>query len=332
VRTPSLVRAFGVLVAALLFGLLPVTHAQAEPVEELERQMDEIWAKLEPAIEEYNNVHNQLTKNKAKSAELAKKIAPLQLQVDMAMNRVGALASRYYRGGGTSAINAILTSGSPTTLANQLTLLDQIAKIQQKQIASVFDAKQKYAAEKQALDELIAVQAKQDADLAAKKKSIQAELDRLNRLRVQAYGTSTSGGSLRIGACPAVYIGGAAGTHAAKAAIAVKTACAQIGKSYVFGTAGPNTFDCSGLTQYAWAKAGVSLTHYTLDQWREETVVSRSAALPGDLVFFYNDLHHVGIYVGNGLMVHASRPGVPIKMAYIDDGGDSGPEGFRRPK
>jgi len=328
-----LARLLVVLAAACLVTFLPISHAQAAPtVEELEAQMDSIWAKLEPAIEEYNNVHNQLTKNKAKSADLAKKIAPLQLQVDLAMNRVGAMASRYYRGGGTSAINAILTSGSPTTLAEQLTLLDQIARIQQRQIATVFTAKERYSAEKIKLDELIALQAKQDADLAAKRKTIQAELDRLNKLRIQAYGSSTAGGSLRIGACPAVYIGGAAGTFAAKAATAVKTACAQIGKSYVFGASGPNSFDCSGLTQYAWAQAGISLTHYTRDQWNEETPVSRANAQPGDLVFFYNDLHHVGIYVGNGLMVHASRAGVPIRMAYIDQGGDSGPEGFRRPK
>jgi peptidoglycan DL-endopeptidase CwlO len=315
-----LARTAVVLVVACLVGLVPHTHAYAAPsVEELEAEMVKIWERLEPAIEEYNNVHNQLTKNKAKSAELAKKIAPLQLQVDLALDRVGAMAARYYRGGGTSAINAILTSGSPTTLANQLTLLDQLAKIQQRQIATVFTAKEKFAAEKVKLDELIAVQAKQDADLAAKKKAIQSELNRLNQLRIQAYGTSTSGGSLRIGPCPALLIGGGGGT-------AAKTACAQIGKPYVFGSAGPSSFDCSGLTQYAWAAAGKRLSHFTGDQIKESTQVSASAsasgilnALPGDLVFFYNDRHHVGLYVGNGLMVHASNPSEPIKMAPINN-------------
>jgi cell wall-associated NlpC family hydrolase len=317
VRTQNLVRAIGVLVAALLFGLVPVTYAHAVPVEEIEAEMARIWEKLEPAIEEYNNVHNQLMKNKAKSTELAKKIAPLQLQVDLALQKVGALAARYYKGGGTSALNALLTSGSPTTLAEQLTLLDQLAKIQQRQIANVFSAKEKFSAEKQKLDELIAIQAKQDADLAAKKKAIQTELNRLNQLRIQAYGSSSSGGSLRIGPCPALFTGGGGGT-------AAKTACAQIGKSYVFGSAGPNTFDCSGLTQYAWAAAGKHLSHFTGDQLGESTQITTSAtalsnAIPGDLVFFYNDRHHVGLYVGNGLMVHASNPSVPIKMDKINN-------------
>jgi cell wall-associated NlpC family hydrolase len=79
-------------------------------------------------------------------------------------------------------------------------------------------------------------------------------------------------------------------------------------------------FQCSGLTQYAWQAAGVSLTHFTGAQRREGTPVSRSELRPGDLVFFYSDLHHVGMYVGNGLMVHASRSGVPVKMARIDRG------------
>jgi len=168
----------------------------------------------------------------------------------------------------------------------------------------------------------VATQKKQEADLAARRKAIQADIDRLEKMRLAAYGnTNSTGGSLRIGACPAVYIGGAAG-------VAVKTACAQIGKPYVFGANGPGSFDCSGLTQYAWGKAGVSLTHFTGAQWTEGTAVSRSNARPGDLVFFYSDRHHVGMYVGNGLMVHASRTGVPVKMAKIDTMPIAG---FRRP-
>jgi cell wall-associated NlpC family hydrolase len=301
------------LLAVVFLGLLPAATAHAAPsVSEIEKQLDEQWEKLEPVIEQYNKVHSELKANQKKAAALQKKIQPLALQADLALDRVGTIASRYYKTGPSSDLNALLATGDPTTLADQLAMLDRLAKQQREQIAGVIEVRDKYYAEKQKLDALIAQQKKQDAELAAKKKQINAEMDRLQKLRIAAYGSSTSGGSLRIGPCPAVYIGGAPG-------IAVKTACAQIGKPYVWGANGPDSFDCSGLTQYSWGKAGVSLTHFTGAQWREGTSVSRANARPGDLVFFFSDLHHVGMYVGNGLMVHASRAGQPVKMAYIDN-------------
>jgi cell wall-associated NlpC family hydrolase len=321
----SSLRALGVAAMAIFVSLLPMTAAHAAPdVAAIEKQIEETWAKLEPTIEQYNNIHNQLKKNQAKSADLGVKIQPLQLQVDLALSRVGELAAQFYKGGGnTSAVRAILSSGSPTNLAEQLALLDQLAKSQRDQISAVTEIRDKYDGEKRQLDDLIKLQAAQDADLAGKKKTIESELNRLNGLRVQAYGSSTVGGSLRVGPCPAVYIGGAAGT-------AVKTACAQIGKSYIWAANGPDHFDCSGLTQYAWGKAGVSLTHYTGAQWKETTSVPASQARPGDLVFFYSDLHHVGMYVGNGIMVHAPHAGDVVRMKRISEYG-VGVAGYRRP-
>jgi peptidoglycan DL-endopeptidase CwlO len=278
---------------------------------EIEKQIDQAWEKLEPVIEQYNRVHSQLKSNQRKSAGLQKRIGPLSLRVDLALTRVGGIASEYYKGGPLSAINAILLTGSPTALADQLTLLDRLAAAERRQIAAVTVEKARYDAEKQKIDVLVATLKKQDAELALRKKQIDAEMDRLQVLLRQAYGSTTSGGELRIGNCPAVYPGGAAG-------VAVKTACAQIGKPYAWGASGPDSFDCSGLTQYSWKAAGVSLTHHSGAQWDQGTAVSRSNARAGDLVFFYSDLHHVGMYVGNGLMVHASRAGQPVKMAYID--------------
>lgn len=309
----TILRALVGTATAFCVGLLPATNAYAEPtVTEIEKQIENTWSQLEPLIEQYNNIHSQLRKNQQKSAELAKQIQPLQLQVDLAMDQIGEIAAQYYKGGGhNSTLVAILNTGSPTSLAEQLTLLDQLARAQQQQISAVRAAKDQFASEKKQLDDLIALQAKQDADLAAKKRTIEAEMDRLQKLRIQAYGTSTVGGSLRIGPCPATYIGGAAGT-------AVTYACSQIGKPYVWGATGPNSYDCSGLTQASWAKAGVYLTHYTGAQWREGAVVAAGQQRPGDLVFFYSDLHHLGLYVGNGIMVHAPTFGDVVRMSYVN--------------
>jgi cell wall-associated NlpC family hydrolase len=308
-------------------GLLPVgpaAHAQPS-VTEIERRLDAAWQQIEPLIEQYNNVHSQLLANQKKAADLHRQAQPLELQVDLAMTRVGDIAATQYKHGPANGLNALLLAASPTALGDQLALLDHLARGQRQQISTVAAARDRFEAQTQKLDQVVATQKKQETDLAARRKAIQSDIDRLEQMRLAAYGGSggsSSGGSLRIGACPAVYIGGAAGT-------AVKTACAQIGKPYVFGATGPGSFDCSGLTQYAWGKAGVSLTHYTGAQWSQGSSVSRANARPGDLVFFYSDRHHVGLYVGNGLMVHASRSGVPVKMAKIDS---SGPlQGFRRP-
>jgi hypothetical protein len=98
---------------------------------------------------------------------------------------------------------------------------------------------------------------------------------------------------------------------------AVRTAAAQIGKPYQWGAAGPDSFDCSGLTMYSWAAAGVSMGHYTGAQWAAFPHVPLSELAPGDLVFFGSDVHHVGIYEGGGVMIHAPQTGDFVKRTSI---------------
>jgi len=100
-----------------------------------------------------------------------------------------------------------------------------------------------------------------------------------------------------------------------KAAGAVAYARAQIGKPYVFATAGPDTFDCSGLTKSAWGSVGVRMAHYSGAQAVAFPKVAYQDLQPGDLVFFYADLHHVGIYIGGGMMIHAPQTGDVVKIS-----------------
>src|SRR3954451_25168525 len=104
----------------------------------------------------------------------------------------------------------------------------------------------------------------------------------------------------------------AAPTQAAQ--IAVDTALAQLGKPYVWGGAGPNSFDCSGLAQYAYAAAGIAMPHSSRMQSTLGTPVSTADLQPGDLLFFYSPVSHVGMYIGNGQMVHASTYGQPVSV------------------
>jgi peptidoglycan DL-endopeptidase CwlO len=304
--------------AVLLAGLLPAATAQAEPSpSEIEAMIDKKWQQLEPTIEQYNKVRSQLMANRKKVAELQKRIGPLSQQANRALEQIAALATTYYKSGPSSELNAVLSGGAPADLPERLTLLQRLAEDEHKQVAALTATRDRYAAEKQKLDALIAQQVRQEAELAAKKKVIEAEIKRLERMQAEAEraaressGSSGSTTTVQVGSCPSVSVSGAA-------AIAVKTACAQIGDPYVWGAEGPDSFDCSGLTKYAWGKAGVSLTHHTADQWEETSHVSSSEARAGDLVFFYSDLHHVGLYLGNGLLVHAPRAGKPVQVTKV---------------
>jgi cell wall-associated NlpC family hydrolase len=112
-------------------------------------------------------------------------------------------------------------------------------------------------------------------------------------------------------------------SYAAKAAQVLAFARAQIGKPYVWGATGPDSYDCSGLTQAAWKAAGVTLPRTTYDQVNAGTTVSLTDARPGDLIFFYDDISHVGIYIGNGMMIHAPKPGAYVREESVYYGGAS---------
>jgi cell wall-associated NlpC family hydrolase len=208
-------------------------------------------------------------------------------------------------------LTALITAGSPESFLDRLTLLDTVARNQQRSIATLNSAAAALNAQKQQLDLLLAKQKQQKASLDAQKSKITAEITALRKQRdqlaAQTGSSATTTGSTT-GTAPAV---------SGKAGIAVKYAYAQLGKPYVFGAAGPNSFDCSGLTMAAWAAAGVQLDHYTGSQLQQTTPISRSQLQPGDLVFFYGG-SHVGIYVGNNSIIHAPQPGEVVKISSID--------------
>ncbi|MFF5959025.1 C40 family peptidase [Streptomyces luteogriseus] len=120
-------------------------------------------------------------------------------------------------------------------------------------------------------------------------------------------------------------------SYATKADKALAFARAQIGKPYVWGAVGPGSYDCSGLTQAAWKAAGVTLPRTTYDQVNAGTTVPLSQAQPGDLVFFYDDVTHVGIYIGNGMMIHAPKPGTYVREESIFYDGESAIHSVVRP-
>ncbi|GGM01838.1 C40 family peptidase [Micromonospora yangpuensis] len=296
--------------AGILTGVPGAAHADPS-VSDIERQIDQDWNRLEPIIERHNAVRQDLAEKRREAAALGARIEPLRRQVDAALRKVSALAVQAYKGETVSAVNALLAGRTPGELMSRIELVDRFAHRQQEQVRAVRLLRDELAARKAPLDRMIIQLSRTEAGLAASRKQIDAEIARLQKLRLRVYGRG-GGGSLRPAPCPATYPGGAAGK-------AVTFACAQIGKPYVWGAEGPDAYDCSGLMLAAWAKAGVRLPHNAARQRKVTPSVSRTELRPGDLVFYYRDLHHVGMYVGAGWVVHASRAGVPVRMKRLDD-------------
>ncbi|WP_446045526.1 NlpC/P60 family protein [Streptomyces olivaceus] len=190
-------------------------------------------------------------------------------------------------------------------LATARELLSELTAEEKARLAAIEKKKQKEAARKAA--ELAKQQAEEEAEEEAERKR-QEEA-------AQQQGSGSSSGSSESSAP-----GSSNGTQAQKA---LAFAQAQIGKPYVWGATGPGSYDCSGLTQAAWKAAGVTLPRTTYDQVNAGTTVSVSQAQPGDLVFFYDDISHVGLYVGDGKMVHAPKPGAYVREESIFYDGES---------
>ncbi|GAB1640308.1 NlpC/P60 family protein [Krasilnikovia sp. MM14-A1259] len=313
------------LCAIVALGIVftgPSVAVAAPSPSSVEAQIDKQWNELEPVIEQYNHVHSQLLQNRQQLKVITDRLTPLQLQVDLAMSEVGNMAADAYMQGAPNALSAMVVSGSPTGLTDKLTYIDQLARHQEESVADVAKLRDKYAKDKQDLDVLTQSVAARDADLVGKKKTIESKINDLQKLRLAAYGSAgENDGPLRTGPCPVTYTNDKGGR-------AAQRACALIGKPYVFGTDGPRTYDCSGVTKDAWASVGVHLEHYTKDQWNEGRPVSKADLQPGDLVFYYSDLHHMAIYVGGGTVVQAPHTGDFVRMTPIDRGPIAG---YRRP-
>ncbi|ROQ82228.1 NlpC/P60 family protein [Streptomyces sp. NBC_01260] len=151
------------------------------------------------------------------------------------------------------------------------------------------------------------------AELAEKQAAAKAEADR--KAKEAGSGTGTGTGS---GTGSGTGTGSGSDSSATtKAGKVLAFARAQIGKPYVWGATGPASYDCSGLTQAAWKAAGVTLPRTTWDQVKVGTRIATADLQPGDLVFFYDDISHVGIYKGDGMMIHAPKPGADVREESI---------------
>ncbi len=302
----ALLTAFLAAAAIVMAAAVPANAADTPAA--IEQQIDKQWQQLEPVIENYNAVHAQFLKQKAKADALNRQILPLSLQVENALNRVSSYSVSVFENGPGGTLRTLLNADTSTQTLDMLGLMDQMAAQQQKQIAGTIKLQKKYQDQKKPIDALVSQLNTQQKQLDQQKDDINGKISQLNKLRLQAYGSTSGTGKLRPVACPQTYTGDA-GSKAAK------FACQQIGKPYVWAASGPGSYDCSGLTMRSWASVGVSLPHNAYQQKHSMPSVSHANLKVGDLIFYYPTVHHVAIYVGNGWMVNAPETGDVVRMA-----------------
>jgi cell wall-associated NlpC family hydrolase len=318
----------GVLVgasAAVTLALLPGTAA-AEPDEaatsdEAAKLVADASHDLEVVTEKYNEARETLRQQKAEVAHAKKAAAKADDQLADLDGQIRELARTAYTGESpTATLDLMLSSDSADEFLSSLGTLDALAGHTDETISEVTEAADEAsgaradaaAATKEAEATLARIR-EQKSDLEARIADYEKQYDELTAAE-QADVDAAHGGSV-------VASPQAAKAPGRAAQVAVDTAMAQIGDPYVWAAAGPDAFDCSGLTQYAYAAAGVSLPHSSSMQSQMGTPVSRSELQPGDLVFFYSPVSHVGMYIGNGQMVHASTSGQPVQVASLDSMG-----------
>ncbi|WP_019887474.1 C40 family peptidase [Streptomyces purpureus] len=293
-------------------------------LEEVRKEIDGLYRKAAVATDAYNLAEERAEQQSAEIVRLAKAIVAGQARIDDLKARAGAAARAQYRGGGLPPEAQLVLTDDPQLFLDGAGRIRQGQKATKDLIAELTrtqgelrtytkDASTEWT--KLEANRVRQAKAKKDINdkiAAAKKLESQleaAELARLLKLEEQEqYKKQTAW--LKSGVLKGLK---GATTEQGKAAVAFATK--QIGKPYVWGAEGPGSYDCSGLTQSAWAAAGRGIPRTSQEQWRLLPRVDIKDMRPGDLIIYYKDASHVGMYVGGGAMVHAPRPGRNVTMA-----------------
>ena len=299
------------LVAAV--GFVPSTPASAEPdIDTVQARVDRLYRDAEQASERYNDARLELRSLKRDLGLLKADQGRQDDRLEVVRQQVQDSIIRQYEGQDLAAMGRVVVSDDPSAFLSQLSTMSAYNDMQDQ----LFDD---YATELKSLDirsDATAKRAAQVAEveklLAAEKATIDENLSEakalLGELQAKQREEMLSRGTV-VRTAPVAASG--------RASAAVAYAMAQVGKAYVYGAAGPSAFDCSGLTMMAWAQAGVSLPHSSSAQYSSGPHVAESDLQPGDLVFYYSPISHVGMYIGNGMIVNAENPGSGIRVTSL---------------
>ncbi|MES4901242.1 MULTISPECIES: NlpC/P60 family protein [unclassified Streptomyces] len=308
-------------------------HAETRPTPaQVRAKVDQYQREAEEANEKYNGAKEKADKARQALDRLRDEAARGTARLNASRNALGAFATAQYRSGTVAPTLQLALSSSPEQFLRRASLANRASSRQAATVAGL--SRQSRTLRRlrgEAQDQLDRLRGAQAAlarhrGVARKKlAAARALLDRLTDEQRRRYAAREAAQEAREArkareALEAQNARPGAASYAAsgRAARAVSYAYGALGKPYVWGATGPHGYDCSGLTQAAWQAAGVALPRTTYTQINAGRRVSRTQLAPGDLVFFYSGVSHVGLYIGGGLMIHAPRPGAPVRVAPID--------------
>ncbi|CAL9476740.1 MULTISPECIES: C40 family peptidase [unclassified Streptomyces] len=295
-----------------------------QELEAVRKKLESLYRAAAKATDEYNAAEEKARQQTAQVARLAKRIVEGREKLAGLKDRAGAAAAAQYRSGGLPPEAHLMLSDDPQDfldgadrvrqgqhaakgLIGEMTRtqedLEQYAQDAREQMRKLEAGRRAKAEAQQRIEKRIEAAEKLEAELEQEEKERLALLERQAAARAQA--TWLSSGVLDDVTSKAT----------AQGREAVAYATAQIGKPYQWGAEGPNTFDCSGLTSQAWLAAGKAIPRTSQMQWQQLKRVDVKDMRPGDLIIYWADASHVGMYVGDGTMVHAPRPGRTVTLA-----------------
>ena len=331
------------LVAVVASVLVAVPSYADRDIPTVRAQVHRLYAQAEQASERFNAAREEMRTAQVRLRASREDLARQQREVSVLRGQVAASVVSQYQGQALSSATQVLLSSNPDAFLSQLSTVsafqDQQAQLvtdfavqakqlglrrqaAQREVVRVQEIKQQLGAEKATINRK-AASAKQllgrlQVRAAARRQAArQAATEAARQAAQQAASRrpAVSRSANRTAAPPAAAT---SAPVSGSAAAAVAFAQAQVGKAYVYGASGPSAYDCSGLTMAAWAQAGVSLPHSASGQMSSGTPVSQSQLHPGDLVFYYSPVHHVGMYIGNGQIVHAANPSTGVSIAPVN--------------
>ncbi|GAA3899056.1 C40 family peptidase [Streptomyces gulbargensis] len=354
VRTAATLALASAATTALLEGS---GHADPRPTTaQVKAKVDRLHQEAEVATERYNGAKEKADAARAAFDRVRDEAARRTERLNTARAGLGKIAAAQYRSGGLDPAVQLALTSDPEQYLERAALAEKAGARQAAAIASVrreLGAIRQLRAE--SADRLSALRGHEEdlrrqkavvLDKLTEARNLLTRLTAEERARYEAAEAARDRSALSRSAAAGGGPGGpAAGTSEGasgsttreradrssggervpvtaptnRAAQAISFARAQLGKPYVWGATGPSGYDCSGLTQAAWRAAGVALPRTTYTQINAGRRVPRSQLAPGDLVFFYSGISHVGLYIGGGQMIHAPRPGAPIRVAPIDE-------------
>ncbi|WP_405615695.1 C40 family peptidase [Streptomyces sp. NBC_00076] len=293
-------------------------------LEAVREKLDALYHDAAVATDAYNAAEEKAEKQSADIVALAKKIVEGKERLDRLKDRAGAAARSQYRGGGLPDEARLMLSDNPQQfldgagrviqgqratkgLIGEMSRtqqdLEQYSKDASAQWKKLEEGRKAKAAAKKEIKKQIAAAEKLESKLEKKEKERLAELEKKAALKAQ---TAWLGSGI---------LDEIKGDASAQGRKAVEFATAQMGKPYEWGAEGPNTYDCSGLTSQAWASAGSTIPRTSQQQWQQLKHVAVEDMRPGDLIIYFGDASHVAMYVGDGAIVHAPRPGRTVTVA-----------------